>query len=292
MAEIEFHRVDIIIAAMGEAPATPANVIVCWELARVHSGLGDVEFQVERCLSPKFDEGQFSVLVDGMVGIPGQLIYSFIDITPNLFSQWRRYFYRIRAVSGSSTFLSKPKTWETDPRTHELAIIEDHDRLLKYFVGSPAFAFIERTTESSQCICYDRTSGRPRSSNCKLCLGTGRQKPYFEPIPMFVDFNPASKVIKITPAGEMEPHAKSCWTSAFPLLKPGDIIYEVGPATLWRINAVDSIRPQGTTIQQMLTLGAIDNNEVEYGGLLPQIPDATLLGLVREWEEIKRERMF
>lgn len=289
---LAFRRLDIIIAQPGSPPATDARILVCWELVTQHSGLDTTTFFVERSLSPQFSEGEYTSVSTAIAGATGQLVYEYVDITPNLFNWWRKYYYRIRAVTRDGVILSSSKTWETNPRPHELAIIERHDFVLRYLQGVPAFAFVERTTESAYCTCYDVTTRRPTESRCTLCLGTGRQRPYFEPIPFFVDFNPDEKLVTISNFGEMQPKEKDCWFSAYPQIKPADIIYEVMPGTLWRVNRVSTIQPMGTTIQHICRIGAIGRDEVEYERLVQKIPDTTLRELVQEWERIKEERMF
>ena len=289
---LAFERLDIIIASVG-GPDTNANVMVCWELVTQHSGLGSVEFSVERSLSPQFSEGEVDELVSGIPGVSGQLIYSYTDLTPNLISWWRMYFYRVRADTAEGTVYSEVRTWETSPRTHELAIVERHDFILRYLQGTPSFAFIERTADSAKCpVCYDATAGRVRRSDCTLCLGTGRQRPYFEPIKFYVDYNPDEKMTQIASLGEMQIKEKDCWFSMYPQLKPGDIIYEVMPAVLWRIVKVSTIQPMGTSIQHVCRITALDRDEVEYRRLVQQISQETLKETVQEWEELKKERMF
>lgn len=290
---LAFRRVDIIIAQPGSPPDGNARVLVCWELVTQHSGLDQVSFSVERSLSPQFTDGEYDELETGIAGVAGQLVYEYDDVTPNLFSFWRRYYYRVRASTPEGEIVSSTRTWETSPRPHELAIIERHDFVLRYLQGTPSFAFVERTADSAHCTCYDKTTGRSKSSQCTLCLGTGRQHPYFEPIPLFVDYNPDEKLTQIANFGERQENEKDCWFSAYPQVKPGDIIYEVMPALLWRIGPlIKTIQPMGTTIQHICRLVAIGRDEVKYERLVQRIPDADLREIVQEWERIKEERMF
>lgn len=290
---LAFNRLDIIIAQPGGSPGGNARVLVCWELVTQNSGIGAVEFAVERSLSPQFSDDEFDVLETAIAGVDGQLAYEYVDITPSLLNWWRKYFYRIRATgTGLFDVVSDIKTWETSPRPHELAIIERHDFVLQFLQGTPSFAFVERTTASARCVCYDVTAGRPTNSNCTLCLGTGRQRPYFEPIPFFVDYNPDEKLVNISNFGEIQPKEKDCWFSAYPQVKPGDIIYEVMPAVLWRIAFAKTIQPMGTTIQHVCRLIAINRDEVEYRRLVQKIPDSDLREIVQEWEAVKEERLF
>lgn len=289
---LSFRRLDIIIAELGAAPDRNARVLVCWELVTQQSGLGQTTFTVERSLSPQFVDGEFEAIAEDISGESGQMVYLFTDITPNLISFWRMYFYRVRADTPDGTVFSEVRTWETSPRPHELAIIERHDFALRYLQGMPSFAFVERTADAGHCTCYDVTAGRVTDSNCTLCLGTGRQRPYFDPIPFFVDYNPDEKLVVIANFPELQPKEKDSWFSAFPLLKPGDIIYEVMSAMLWRIARLKTIQPMGTTIQQIARLSALERTEVEYRRLVQRISPETLQETVREWELIKQERMF
>lgn len=289
---LSFNRLDIIIAQPEAPPHGNARVLVCWELVTQHSGVGLVEFAVERSLSPQFSDNEFEVLGTGISGADGMLVYEYVDVTPNLISWWRKYFYRVRATTPQGEVVSDIRTWETSPRPHELEIISRHDFVLQYLQGTPSFAFVERTTASARCPCFNTTSGRPSSSNCRDCLGTGRQRPYFEPIPFFADYNPDQQLVQIANFGEIQAKEKDCWFSAYPHVKPGDLIYEVMQAVLWRIVYVKTIQPMGTTIQHVCRLNAIGRDEVEYSRLVQRIPDADLREIVQEWEKVKDERLF
>lgn len=289
---LSFHRLDIIIAQPEMPPDGNARLLVCWELVTQHSGVGQVEFAVERSLSPQFSDDEFDILATGIPGIDGLMAYEYIDITANLINWWRKYFYRIRATTPDGEVVSEIRTWETSPRPHELEIIRRHDFVLQYLQGTPSFAFVERTTASARCPCSNVTTGRSRRSDCTLCLNTGRQRPYFAPIPVFVDYNPDEQLTQIASFGEMQPKDKDCWFSAYPQVKPGDLIYEVMPAVLWRIVFVKTIQPMGTTIQHVCRLTAIGRDEVEYSRLVQRIPDSELREIVQEWEKVKDERLF
>jgi len=290
---LAFKRLDIIIAQPESPPSGNARILVSWDLVTQHSGLDTVEFAVERSQSPSFsDDDEIDVLETGIAGQGGVLSYEYVDITANLINWWRRYYYRIRATTANGDILSEIRTWETSPRPHELEIIRRHDFVLQYLQGKPSFAFVERTISSARCVCYNPTTGRSDRSDCTLCLNTGRQRPYFDPIPFFVDYNPDEKLVQIADFGELQSKEKDCWFSAYPQVKPGDLIYEVMPATLWRIASVRTIQPMGTTIQHICRLNGIGRDQVEYTRLVQKIDDAELREIVREWEKIKDERLF
>lgn len=290
---LAFKRLDVIVAHPGSPPDGNASVLVTWDLIPQKNGLDKTTFRIERSLSPQFTNGELEPIAENIPAEVGGFVYEFEDITANLFSFWRRYYYRVVASTPDGEVASDIRTWESNPRPHELAIIERHDFVLKYLQGAPAFAFVERTADSPPCqVCFNPTTGRSNNSRCTTCLGTGRQRPFFEPIFFWVDFNPDDKLVSISNLGERQQKEKDCWFSAYPQIKPGDIIYEVIPAILWRVGPVHTIKPQGTTIQHVCRLSAVGLNDVEYRSLPQRISQETLLEVVREWEQVKAERMF
>lgn len=290
---LAFRRLDVIVAHPGAPPDGNASVLVCWDLVTQNKGLEATTFRIERSLSPQFTDGEFTELVANIPATPGLFTYEYDDVTPNLFSYWRRYYYRVVATTPNGDVVSTTRTWETNPRPHELAIIERHDYVLKYLQGTPAFVFVERTTEAAHCTaCWNVTTSRSNDSRCTLCLGTGKQRPFFEPIHVYIDFNPDEKMVSISNLGERQPKQKDCWLSAYPQTKPGDIILEVVAGTLWRVAGVHCIQPQGSTIQHVCRLSAIGQNDVEYQRLPQRIAPSRLIQIVREWERIKQERLF
>jgi hypothetical protein len=86
--------------------------------------------------------------------------------------------------------------------------------------------------------------------------------------------------------------AESCWFSAYPILKPGDILYRPIQGELWRIVKKSSVGGQGVTLQQVCRISTINRSDVEYQKLPKTIPQAELLSVIRAWEETKQERLW
>lgn len=289
-----FRRLDVIIAQPGSPPADTARVVVCWEVVPVLFAFEQTRFTVERSLSPAFSDVETEVIAGDIQAVAGQFVYSYVDITPSLINHWRHYSYRVRATYAPDTTVSEVRTWEKAPRVYELAIIERHDLLLHYETGAPTCAFIERTVGSAPCSqCFDRTAGRSTDSHCLRCLGTGRERPYFDPISLWVDYNPGAHLVQIAALGEVQTKQRTCWFSAYPILKPGDILYQVGSGDLYRIARIGpNAEPQGVTILQVAALDALERSAVEYRGLPQRIADVELLSVMAEWERVRQERRF
>lgn len=290
--KLEFKRLDVLIAQPGFPPHQTSRVIVCWEIGLVRTNAENLRFSVERSLTPAFDSDDTEVVASDIPGASGQIVYNITDYTPSLINHWRRYFYRIQGTGADKDVTSGIKTWAANPRPHELEIIDRHNLLLEFFTGSPTYAFIERTADSHKCVCFDPTTQRLTKSFCTLCLNTGRQRPYFEPIFHYVDYNPPQELVQIAQFGENQTKAIDCWFSAFPILKPRDLLWRPMQGDLWRIVRKSPVGGQGVTIQQVCRLESLNLSDVEYQKLPQSVPEAEVLGRIQSWEKVRQERLW
>ena len=292
--QVEFKTLDVIIARPGSSPLEEtARVLVCWEILPVYTGLDGVRFTIERSLSPVFPAEDTETISGVISGVPGLSVYEYLDITASLINTWRQYFYRVRA-GGAGSGVSRSATWEKVPRVYELAIIERQDLLLEEFTGTPCYAFIERTVGAAMCpLCFDVVAQRPTKSNCHACLSTGRQRPYLSPIFLYADMNPAAKVVQIAALGEVQPKQRTAWFSAYPILKPGDLVYECGSGVFHRINRLGpNSQPQGVTVMQVALLDAVDPNTIIYSVLPNELPEDELRSTMAAWQARRDQRFF
>jgi hypothetical protein len=290
--KLEINRVDVLITQPGFPPNETACVLVCWETNAIRAGGTAVRFAIERSLTPAFDEEDTEVIVSEIPAVLGQVVYTYEDRTPSLINHWRRYFYRIIGTGADRDVLSHHKTWEAEPRPYELEIINRHNYLLKNHTGAPTYSFVERTADAHKCVCIDPTTQRANYSNCTLCLGTGRQRPFFRPILHYVDYNPPQELVQIAQFGEHQTKAIDCWFSAFPILKPRDILYRPVQGDLWRIVKKTPVGGQGVTIQQVCRVEALNLSDVEFQKLPKSIPQEQLLAVIREWEKTRQARLW
>ena len=285
---IKFSHLDVIVMQIG-SPGIPPNVLISWAVEPIRSSAHDIEFHLERSQDPSFDDPE--EISSTIIGVDGQSVYEYLDITVNLQNYWRRYYYRIRAVdtADSKEAVSLTKTWESSPKIFELEIIARHDWLLRYETGTPCFALVERTVGSPHCpSCYNPSLGRSSKSQCDECYGTGRQRPFFQPVLTFIDFNPPAKATQMQQQ-ETQVGQTNVWWSAYPQLKPRDIFVEVLSGERWRIVSVNPVGDVRTTIQHFATLERIRQRDVEHG---IKIPEATQRQAVADLEAMKCERRF
>jgi len=288
---VEFESVDVIVMGIGGI-GLPSQVSVAWRIEPVRSHLDQVGFRVERCLSPAFDQDEITV-IDQVHGIIGQTIYETVDVTANLINRWRHYYYRVVADGpGVERVISEPKSWDANFNAYELEIIARNQLLLEFNTGIPCFVFIERTTGSPHCSCWDPAAGRTTTSRCFSCLGTGRQRPYFAPIQTVADFNPTVDQVRMAGFGEMQPGQTDMWMGAFPPVKPRDLFLEAIEGKMWRVVNLRPVRFQATTLQQVTRLEQANLSDIEYQSPLLTVDPIMRKDLIRRFESIRTERRF
>jgi hypothetical protein len=274
------------------SPGIPPQVLVTWTVEPIRTGATGVLFHVERSQSPDFsDADAIEEITTAIPGVAGQTVYEYLDITVNMQSFWRRWYYRIRAedTGSSKEFNSDTKTWESSPKVFELEIIARHDFILRRDTGTPCFALVERTAGGDHCqVCYNASLNRSTKSSCTECFGTGRERPFFQPILTFIDFNPPAKITQIQQR-EDDKGQTTVWWSAFPQLKPRDVLVEVLSGERWRVVSVNPVGEARTSIQHFGTLERISQRDIEHR---ISIPESTQRQAVNDLEEMKAERRF
>lgn len=290
---IDFKYFDVIVMQIG-SPGVMPQVLVTWTIEPIRTGASEITFHVERSLTPDFsDTDNIETVSEDISCVAEQTVYEFLDITVNLQSFWRQYHYRIKVsdTSPTRTLYSEVKTWESNPKTFEVDIIARNDWLLMYETGTPCFALVERTAGGDHCqSCYNPSLSRSTKSNCDICYGTGRERPYFQPILTYIDFNPSPKVTEIAQLGEIQQGQADVWWSAYPKLKPGDLLVEVVSNIRWRIaTRVTPIGDVRTTIQHIARLERLSQRDSKQN---IAIPESTRKSAVTALENMKAERRF
>lgn len=288
---IDFAQFDVIVVQIG-SPGIPPRTLISWTIEPIRTGATDVLFHVERSQSQDFtDVDAAEEITTALPGVTGQTVYEYLDITTNMQSFWRRWYYRIRVedTSNAKEYLSDVKTWESDPKVFETEIIARHDWLLRYETGTPCFALIERTAGKDHCqVCYNASLGRTCVSGCTECYGTGRERPFFVPILTYVDFNPPAEATAISQF-ELQSGQANIWWSAFPQLKPRDILVEVLSGKRWRMVRLNPVGDVRTIIHNFGTIEEIKPRDVEYQIAIPEDIQRTA---VNELDTMKCERRF
>lgn len=217
---------------------------------------------------------------------PNIVVYTFKDYTADVRDLFRIYEYEIR-VNGESYGLF---SWDTMYRVYELDILVRHDYFFHYNNGSPMVLYSERTDASSpRCpFCWDITSQRAIGS-CPVCMGTGRQVPYYDPVVIWVEFGGNSKILDVSLV-EAQPGQKRMTANGLPRLKPGDIVLEPFKHELWKIEQVQCIGRDTAPVVQQCACKRIETNSDLYKYMI--FGESEVQDIVNEMNEINKEKRF
>lgn len=269
-----------------------SQVQIHWETEQV---LNTRRFKIYRGIaSDKIDEE-----IGFVDTVPGIRIYSYVDYTAELGDLYRPYYYRI------DTFKVLPDdteqfelsgemfTWDNRLRVWEEDVIYRHDLLFHYDAGSPLLFYSERTdTSDVHCPkCWDISTSLPRPprGGCPVCMDTGRQRPYLDPIIIWAEFGIKSRILEHNLV-ELQPGQKHMTFGGIPKMKPGDVILEPFKHELWTVEVVNLIGRDTAPVVQQCSLSLVDKSESKYKYL--NIAPETLELLNVELNSINNERRF
>ncbi len=248
-----------------------------------------VSFSTEQMINIRtFDIYRNEELLGTVTSTPGISVYTYKDYTAELRDLFRIYQYKVIVrETGEETDLF---SWDTMYRVHEADILIRHDYLFHYNAGSPLFLHSERTDSSApRCPnCWDITSQRSLGS-CPVCLGTGRQRPYYDPVLMWVEFGGKTKLLDVSLV-EVQSNQKRLTASAIPRLKPGDIMHEPFKHELWKIEQVSCIGRDTAPVLQQAARKYLEPSHEHYKYLT--LSDSDMAALLSEMNSVNDERRF
>jgi hypothetical protein len=205
-----------------------------------------------------------------------------IDITTREYSKTRRGFYVVEALlqnSGNTAIRSNPESWfDTQRRWVELRSIEIQRReywLLSRFAGIKSYLFRRRNYGQRCRTCWNPIYEKVMIDHCPDCLGSSFEGGYFNPAPLYVqyDANPDEKLK--TYIGDYEPNQIGAWTISIPVIRPDDIIIRTGSWGIYKVTKLTPTELQGNVVRQIMVLTELSKSDVEYQLVkrgLPEFP--------------------
>lgn len=213
---------------------------------------------------------------------------TFFRDTSNLdLSKFKRGYYVIEAIlkeRGDITVRSVPVTWGMSPDGHisqsrrfvELRSIEIQRReywLLSRFNGIKSYLF-RRMHYGKRCTeCWNPVLKVVVKERCETCYGTSFEGGFFNPVPLYLNYDPSQLVEAKTFFGRLEDEQLGAWTISIPRINPGDIIVRTRDWNMYRVDAVNSTELQVLPVRQMLRLSQLSQNEVEHELLTKGVPE-------------------
>lgn len=214
--------------------------------------------------------------VDGPVGPFRQIAGPFFntnqlrDPDVNQFHNYRQYFYRLRIIDKDtdSSETTEAVSFEAEPDLIAIELRRKMELAMREFGGRQCIIF-PRITSGFRCtICYKRNdkgmgSGRKLTQNCESCFDTTFVGGFTSPLIAHVQIDSSPKSVVRSDTYERNPEDTSSRLSAFPPLKPKDIIVEAENIR-WEVQRVPGPKKGRATTHQEPILHRIPRHDVRY----------------------------
>lgn len=236
-----------------------------WELEDTHENIQRWDFHILRSIDGP--GGPFSIIAG-----PFYNTNAFRDTEVNQLHNWRTYFYKVRATNKDTdaTVEVGPAYLEAPPdlitfelrRRFELTMQELGGRRVLVF---PAF------TSGFRCpSCYDlgsnnrgRSIGRQKTQNCPTCFDTTFAGGFGSPVLAWVQIDPAASDVQRSDTTERAQQDTTFRLSAFPPLKPKDMIVEVENVR-WQVERIASTQKLRSVVHQEPIIHRIPRSDIRY----------------------------
>ena len=237
-------------------------LVVNWAVKPSAEDISLYRFSVWRSDSPDAD---FAMVCDGL-----QNTFSYKDTSVDLYSKWRKFFYKIQlylATDPATIVTSLVESNSTKPDPIALEIVRRNNLVLKNFVGVPSYVFIRRTWGQRCSNCWDPIKQRKTQSNCSICYNTGFVGGFFDPVSVNINYNPSPEMVRHANF-EQQIDNTTAWMSNYPPISPKDIIVENGRKR-WRVVQVNHTEKKRLVLHQIFSLTQVNLNDIEYKLLIP-----------------------
>lgn len=186
--------------------------------------------------------------------------------------------YIVEAILPSGQkFRSFAATWLNKRRTKIDIMASEIQRreymLLTKFTGVKSYLFKAKYFGERCPRCWNVAQEKVMDDKCKVCFGTSWQGGYFDPTPIFIQYEPEAQDKIPMYFGNLEPNQLGAWTISVPCINPKDIIIRSGDWNVYSTIKVNSTELQTSPVRQMLTLTQLSRNDIENELMNRQVTD-------------------
>lgn len=230
--------------------------------------------------SEEIDRWEFSILrsVDGpggpFVRIAGPFrgAGTFRDVEVNQLHNWRAYFYKIlaRNKDDNRTVEVGPECLAAPPDLIAFELRRRFNLLMQEFGGRKVLVYPAITSGFRCRNCYDsgsntrgRSIGRQKIQNCASCFDTTFVGGFGTPVMAWMQIDPTASDVQRSDLTERAQQDTTCRLSAFPPLKPKDMIIEAENIR-WQVERVATTQKLRAVIHQEPVLHRIPRGDIRY----------------------------
>lgn len=285
LKNIRFKSAVVQILSIEHIP----RILVTWELEPTTQNLSQMKFFIDRW------EGDGATTELTGVGLPALTSsHEFVDYSAKLLDLNKIYYYQIRAVeffNGTpvQTFKSDPVTWDGDLDLVGLYVVEEHLFAHRHVYGVPALVYKKRRDGARCPSCWDPVMKRPTKSNCTACFGTGVLEGYYDPIPVWMSFEPHPKTAQIVDWGEKQNNQTDIQFTNYPTLSVDDVIVELRNTQFWKVSNIRPAEKNRAITLQIARINMVYRSDIEYK---IEVSEDLRREMVTQLESRKKEREF
>ena len=186
--------------------------------------------------------------------------------------------YVVEAIlpSGQS-FRSFQTTWVNKRRSKlEIMASEIQRReylLMSKFTGVKSYLFKAKYFGLRCPRCWNPAQEKVMDDKCPVCYDTSWQGGYFDPVPVFLQYEPSPQNGTPTYYGILEPNQIGAWTISVPEINVRDVVIRSGDWNVYSVIRNNSTELQATPVRQMLTLTQLSRNDIENELMNRQVTD-------------------
>lgn len=198
--------------------------------------------------------------------------FAWTDRTAPLRAKRFELYYKLVGTNRSTGVIihqSQPFGFQGRLPLDALEIIRQHNILLRGVNGHDPTTGIKTTVYKKKTFgvrcqyCTDEATKQIVISQCKMCGGTGLVNGYYSPIPVYMNFQPTPKMLRVMNLGKIEEHESVAFLTNFPIMYPGDMVVEPDEKH-WKVSGVEITERKRTIVHQLVRIRQLDHNDVEY----------------------------
>jgi hypothetical protein len=235
---------------------------VSWQISSTTLDPFDFNWYLERSESPM---GPWDPM-----GGPFSDRYRFVDNRVNLLHRWRDLYYRLkseRKADTSDVVYSDAVSLHAEPDLIACEIQMQERTLLREYTGRRCWVFPARTFGQHCPACFDGSGKgatmRKMRSGCLTCYDTGWVRGFFDPIELYIQFDPSPKSVQNMGTGTTQQSNTTARLGNFPRLKPDDIIVEAENRR-WRVVQANATERLRSVVKQEPQLHEIVKGDIEF----------------------------
>jgi hypothetical protein len=191
--------------------------------------------------------------------------YYFVDNVLPEDHRWRKLFYAIEVVrkSDSKEVWSDIASIGTPRNKYAIEISRVERVVFKEAAGVRVYVFPIKTF-GMWCDCFDEVTKQRTKSRCLNCYNTNFVGGYLDAIETFVQVRQFDHKDDTEQPAVAQRNAVNIVVTNYPVVKPGDIIFQPDENLRWKISSVEPTRLGGALVHQNVTASLIDRDQVEY----------------------------